>query len=160
MKYSPTKIQEICVSILVGKESMEHVSRQLGLDIKEVVVWCALFRTYGAEVFHSPQDFDAALCKRAVEDHIKNGLSLTETCVKHKILRRATLRNWIRRYKSGAPILMNKRKIKEEPVKSDAELRVEELERELLLVRAENAYLKKLRALMQETKRPSDVQGS
>ena len=160
MLYSPTKIQEVCASILIGKESMSHVSRRLGLDIKEVVVWCALFREYGADVFTSMQDFDASARERIVEDHLRNGLSLTQTCVKYKILRRATLRNWIHLYKSGSPLLMKQRKKRDEPVKSDAELRIEELERELLLARAENAYLKKLRALMQETKRPSDVQGS
>ena len=160
MLYSPTKIQEVCASIVIGKESMSHMSRRLGLDIKEVVVWCALFRTYGAEVFTSPQDFDISLRERIVEDHLKNGLSLTQTCVKYKILRRSTLRNWIHLYQSGSPLLMRKRKKKDEPSKSDAELRIEELERELLLARAENAYLKKLRALMQENQRPSDAQGS
>lgn len=139
---------------------MSHMSRRLGLDIKEVVVWCALFRTYGAEVFTSPQDFDISLRERIVEDHLKNGLSLTQTCVKYKILRRSTLRNWIHLYQSGSPLLMRKRKKKDEPSKSDAELRIEELERELLLARAENAYLKKLRALMQENQRPSEAQGS
>ena len=79
MLYSPTKIQEVCASIVIGKESMSHMSRRLGLDIKEVVVWCALFRTYGAEVFTSPQDFDISLRERIVEDHLKNGLSLTHT---------------------------------------------------------------------------------
>ena len=57
-------------------------------------------------------------------------------------------------------IIDEKTEENDEPSKSDAELRIEELERELLLARAENAYLKKLRALMQENQRPSDAQGS
>ena len=160
MRISPTKIQEVCTRVIYGRESMSHVSRKLGLDVHDVVIWCAIFRTYGVHALHSPQYFDASTCERIVEDHLKNGQSLTQTCVKYKILHRSTLRNWIRLHKSGAPLLMRKRKKKDEPAKSAAELRIKELERELLLARAENAYLKKLRALMQENQRPSDAQGS
>jgi hypothetical protein len=50
---------------------------------------------------------------------------------------------------------MNKKQKKPSASGQDAQSRIEQLERELLFARAENAYLKKLRALMQQTKESS-----
>ena len=90
-----------------------------------------------------------------VEDKLQNGLTLTQTCLKYKILHRSSLRNWIRQYKYGRlePMSDKKKDKKREAKPADTSAsRIRELERELLYARAENAYLKKLQALMQATK--------
>lgn len=81
-------------------------------------------------------------------------MSLTEICVKYKILHRSALRNWIRLYKTKQMVRVRKsRKTSSVADAADAKDRIRELEEELLFVKAENAYLKKLRALMQNTKK-------
>lgn len=142
-------------NVCSGSESMSGISRRLGLDLKEVVVWCALYRSYGPAVFDSAIEYSGLMSKKIVEDHLKNGLSLTQTCVKYKILHRYSLRNWIRLYRQGKLFHMNKKQKKPSASGQDAQSRIEQLERELLFARAENAYLKKLRALMQQTKESS-----
>ena len=69
-------------------------------------------------------------------------------------MHRSSLRNWIRQYKYGHLEPMSEKKNNKRDCKlvDKSEQRIRELERELLYARAENAYLKKLRALMQETK--------
>lgn len=154
MKYSPTLAIMVCRSIFDGENSLLGISRFYGLDPKEVVVWSALYRTYGEEVFNTRQDFSQDLREHIVRDRLNNGMSLTEICVKYKILHRSALRNWIRLYKTKQMVRVRKsRKTSSVPDAADAKDRIRELEEELLFVKAENAYLKKLRALMQKTKK-------
>ena len=144
----------VCRSIFDGENSLLGISRFYGLDPKEVVVWSALYRTYGEEVFNTRQDFSQDLREHIVRDRLNNGMSLTEICVKYKILHRSALRNWIRLYKTKQMVRVRKsRKTSSVPDAADAKDRIRELEEELLFVKAENAYLKKLRALMQKTKK-------
>lgn len=155
MKYSPTLAIMVSRSLINGENSLRGISRLYGLDPKEVVVWRSLYRTYGEKVFNTRQVYSQSLRESIVRDRLKNGLSLTEICVKYKILHRSTLRNWIHFF-CKAKQMGTVRKSKEtEPVSAsaDAKARIRELEKELLFVRAENAYLKKLRALMQKTKK-------
>ena len=142
-------------SVCSGVESIKGISRRLHLDAKEVVVWCALYQTYGAGVFDQPLDYDAPMHKKIVEDYLHSGSSLTQTCVKYKIPHRSTLRNWIRHYRQGKPFAMKKKKVTTSETEQDVQARIEQLERDLLFARAENAYLKKVRALMRQTRRQS-----
>lgn len=142
-------------SVCSGDESILGISRRLGLDVKEVTVWCALYRTYGSDVFDSVVDYDGPMRKKIVEDHLVTELSLTETCVKYKIPHRSTLRDWVRHYRNGKPFEMKKKIVKTSGSAQDSQARIEQLKRELLYARAENAYLKKVGALMRQTRRPS-----
>lgn len=154
MKYSPTLAILVSRSIFNGENSLGGISRLYGLDPKEVVVWSALYRTYGEDVFRTSQDYSQNLREHIVQDKLKNGLSLTEICVKYKILHRSSLRNWIHLYKTKQMVTGRKsRKTSSVPAAPEAKDRIRELEEELFFVKAENAYLKKLRALMQKTKK-------
>lgn len=156
MKYSPHLALEVCQGIEKGHRSGASYSRLYGIDEKEISLWLAQYRLYGATVFDQEMIYTQQERKHIVEDKLKNALTLTETCLKYKILHRSSLRNWIRQYKNGRLEQMkaqnkpNKQKDTQEQSKTE---RIKELERELLYVRAENAYLKKLQALMQETKK-------
>ena len=112
-----------------------------------------LYRTYGEEVFMNNQEFGLTLRKAIIEDKLTNGLSILQTCVKYKILSRSGLRNWIRSYKTGISMKRGTGKKKTMTKDSSDPTRLRELEEELLFLKAENAYLKKLQALMQQGKK-------
>lgn len=157
MKYNPTVAVQLSEQVVKGVQSVYGVCRQYpSLDEKELRVWCALYQEYGAYVFSEEREFDVTLQKRIVEDKLQSGLSIRQTCVKYQITSRSRLRNWIRAYKTGR-MENKKRNKKAKPLSNDTDIstseRIKKLERELLFVKAENAYLKKLRALMQETKK-------
>lgn len=160
MKYNPILAVEVCRGIESGIRSVASYSRLYELDSKEVYLWYAHYRLYGPKFFDQQQTYTSEMRIRIVEDKLNNGLSMTETCLKYKILHRYTLRKWIRRYKNSRLEQMTKKKpTNKQTIKQDNERntsdtkRIQELERELLYVRAENAYLKKLQALMQETRK-------
>ena len=130
------------------------ICRRYGFDPHDVVLWCKLYLTYGGQIFNAEQNFSAPMRKRIVEDRIYNALSITETCVKYKILQRSSLKNWMHNYKTGRPMSETKRKRSNITGRESSEQdRLAILENELHLLRAENAYLKKLQALMQRRKK-------
>ena len=155
MKYSPTLALEICQGIESGKQSGASYGRFYGLDEKEIGLWLAHYRLYGAAVFYHHPSYTLEERVNIVSDKLQNGPTITQTCLKYKILHRSSLRNWIRLHKDGRLEPMSeKKKDKKRNAKpgDSSQKRIRELERELLYARAENAYLKKLQALMQATK--------
>jgi transposase len=166
MKFSPTLAIEVSKRICTGESTLRNVCETFKLDPKDVVVWHNLYRVYGESVFYEEQDFDSATVQLAVLDHL-SGLSLTKTCVKYKILHISTLRNWKRSYSKPKPFSMSRRKTKskeepeesidskkskEEPEESIDSKKYKELQERLMYLEAENAFLKKLRALMMDKK--------
>ena len=131
------------------------------LDEKDLRIWCALYREYGTSVFLESREFDISLQNKIVEDKLQSGYSIREICVKYRITSRGRLRNWIKSYKSGR---MNGQKSKKtspastHTPQSDA-ARIKELERELLYVKAENALLKKVKALVEEQESRARLNG-
>ena len=161
MRYSPTLALEVCRGIERGEGTGASYGRLYGLDEKEIGIWLMLYRCYGASVFYKKPAYSREERADIAADKVKNGLTLAQTCVKYKILHRSSLRNWIRLYKGGRTEPMsekNRKNKKKEATPADpaaAATHIRELERELLYVKAENAYLKKLQALMQATKNQS-----
>ena len=157
MKYSPTNAIHLSEQVVHHGKSVYEVCRNNPtLDEKELRVWCALYREYGTAVFSQSQEFDVTLQNKIIMDKLESGLSLRQTCVKYQITSRSRLRNWIKSYKSG---IMNEKKRRKNRISEDPENeispseRIKQLEQELRFARAENAYLKKLQALMRETRK-------
>ena len=154
MNYSPTIAIMLSELVVKDKRSVYSVCREYPtLDEKELRLWCALYREYGAEVFMSNQEFELTLRKEIIADKISNGLSLIQTCVKYRILSRSNLRNWLRSYKTGHYVKQRSKREKEKATLSSDTEKIKRLEEELFLVKAENAFLKKLQALMQQGKK-------
>ena len=154
MRYSPTIATQLSEMVVKEQRSVYSVCREYPtLDEKELRLWCALYREYGAEVFMSNQEFELTLREEIIADKISNGLSLIQTCVKYRILSRSKLRNWLRSYKSGYLMKQGSKKKKDKATLSSDTEKIKQLEEELLLVKAENAFLKKLQALMQQEKK-------
>lgn len=101
--------------------------------------------------------YSLSLKEEVVRTYRTGGLSLRECCLKYGIASQSTLSNWIRRHeKSGIDGLKpgrrgRPRSMKRQPKKESGPLtRLEELEKEVLYLRAENELLKKLDALIRE----------
>ena len=159
MIYSPTVALNICQGIERGERSGASYGRLYGIDVKEISLWLTLYRFYGASVFDMEPTYSHEEQMKIAADKVKNGLTLAQTCVKYKILHRSSLRNWIRQYKACRVEPMSAKNKKKKTVSSapdEATTHIRKLEQELHYVKAENAYLKKLQALMQSTKSHSN----
>lgn len=154
MKFSPTLAIKLSKEVVEDGRSVLSVCRfHPTLDEKELRLWSSLYRVYGEEVFMSNQEFGLTLRRNIIADKLNNGLSVIQTCVKYKILSRSSLRNWLRSYKSGSLMKQGSKKKKDSVSLSSETEKIRQLEDELFLVKAENAYLKKLQALMQQGKK-------
>lgn len=127
----------------------------LGCHRKDVQHWLARYEQYGAEGLRVKYRYYSGDFKLSVITHMReNHLSLFETAVKFGIPRDWTVNQWNRIYTAeGASGLYrnNRSKMKKpkEP-KTPVPTGREDLQKELEYLRAENAYLKKLRVLVEE----------
>jgi len=159
-KYSDLQRLEAVLDVLEKGFSLCEVARRLGTDHKLVRRWVAFYKQYGAKgigplkkVSYSGE-FKLSVIRYMRENH----LSLFEAAVKFGISSDSVVLAWDRLYESeGAPALYrnDKEKMKKprkhkqsgaKSVKSTEDELLEELE----YLRTENAYLKKLRALVEQ----------
>ena len=161
-KYSDQQRLEAALDVLEKGVSLCEVARRIGTDHKNVRRWVAFYEEYGAKGIGSIKkeasysgDFKLSVVRYMRENH----LSLFEAAVKFGISNESVVLAWNRLYESeGAPALYRdnrgkmkksrkyKQSIEAKSVKSDKDNLLEELE----CLRAENAYLKKLRALVEQ----------
>jgi transposase len=137
-----------------------------GIDHATVRDWYAAYQQHGAFAFSKRSKVYTATEKLKVLQRMdEEDWSFRQTCAFFNIPGRSTVRTWLRRYnEGGAEALINRRrgctmiKPKKDPrpkkpapttKKSVAGMNPDELRNELEYLRAENAYLKKLDALVQ-----------
>jgi len=160
-KYSDLQRLEAVLDVLEKGFSLCEVARRLGTDHKTVRRWVAFYEQYGAKglgqlkKINYSGDFKLSVVRYMHENH----LSLFEAAVKFGIPNESVVFAWDHLYESeGASALYrdnrgkmkkphkNKLSTRAKSVKSTEDELVEELE----FLRAENAYLKKLRALVEQ----------
>jgi transposase len=158
-KYSDQQRLEAVLEVLEKGVSLCEVARRLGTDHKNIRRWVAFYEQYGAKGISSIKkkvsysgDFRLSVVRYMRENH----LSLFEAAVKFGISNESVVLAWDRLYESeGVSALYrdNRGKMKKPHkhnqstgVKSTKDNLLEELE----YLRAENAYLKKLRALVEQ----------
>jgi len=161
-KYSDQQRLEAVLDILEKGVSLCEVARRLGTDHKNVRRWVAFYEQYGVKGISPIKrkvgysgDFKLSVVRYMRENH----LSLFEAAVKFCIPNDSVVLAWDRLYESEGALALyrdNRGKMKKphkrkqstrvKPVKSTEDELVEELE----FLRAENAYLKKLRALVEQ----------
>jgi len=136
--------------------SLRAVGRLVRADHKEVRRWVALYEHHGKSGLCREQRNYSGNFKLSVVLYMReNELSLFETAVRFRIPSERTVRNWNNLYdKFGSSGFLSNEHVKmKKAVKSTvikSEKTKEELLAELEYLRAENAYLKKLRALVEE----------
>ncbi|WP_156501477.1 helix-turn-helix domain-containing protein [Denitrobacterium detoxificans] len=135
-----------------GKGSL---STALAIPISIAEKWTHTYRAVGKEAFlgmgskHRRYDYETKLA--AARDFVDLGMTRQEVMSKHGIANLTQLKNWAKAYREGGPEALRP-KPKGRPRKDGGDppeprSREQELEAENRRLRAEVAYLKKLRAL-------------
>ncbi|MEK5485289.1 helix-turn-helix domain-containing protein [Lysinibacillus sp. FSL M8-0355] len=142
------------------KESTYQIANRLQRDRQYVRLWIELYRYHGIEGIIRPQGFtnyEDSFKIKVIQHLIETGDSLLQTAAKFNIPSRETIRRWKKQWMSKADkVLYQIEKEcqsmpKKQPPSSDLnEKTMEELKAEIDYLRMENAYLKKLKALVQE----------
>ncbi len=139
--------------------SLGEVARQHGLDESTVRPWLENYRQHGVQGLRKKYSHRSAAFKREVLERMwRDGLSQRQTAALFDIRERSAIGRWERQYHSGGLTALEPQRKGRHPMPqkppspppSDEERSQEELLKELAYLRAENAYLKKLDALIRE----------
>jgi transposase len=166
MKYSLKEKMLVVRSILSGRESVNSAAIKKGAHRKTIQCWVSLYKYHGKAGLKDKPGYYSERFKMKVINHmLKNHLSLIETAAFFGIPTDYTVRNWFKRYEQeGQRGLLQKRRGRKRSMMSKkprkgkqtstgtVEERLAALQAENEYLRAENAFLKKLDALVQEQK--------
>lgn len=164
-KYSPETKLAVVNHYLSGKDGEERTASRFGVERTSVRRWVRVWQLHGTEGLsgknnHHSAEFKLAVVRAVISDH----LTLREAAARFNLSAETVVRHWVCVYNdAGAEGLLNIQrgrpgkmtKQKSTPPLTDKEpenLSPEELRAELRYLRAENAYLKKLKALVQSEK--------
>lgn len=162
MKYTEQFKHTVVQDYLAGHDSFEGVAQRHGMANRSLVErWIAAYRLHGDAGLSRKRSRYSADFKLSVLQHMwENRLSISQTAAKFDIRRYSTVGDWERAYREGGvdaltpPLAPRAKKMTipttkpEAPPGEDKRSR-EELMAELEYLRMENAYLKKVRALVQ-----------
>lgn len=145
--------------------STKVVSRRLGLNESMVRRWVYFYKEHGEEGLKlSRNRYTSDFKVKVVEEMRKKSLSFLQTCVLFKIPSMDTLTRWVEIYNQEGPDGLFKENRREPvfmPRKPKKPMtREEQLLDELADLKAENAYLKKLHALVQSEKKKEEKRKS
>lgn len=165
IKYDIDFKKSIVDRVITGKSGYKTVAKEFSIQHSMVKRWVCFYRRHGLEGLNPMSSrYSAEFKLKAITEMRVKFLSLAETCVEFKIPSMGTLMKWITIYDSEGPpgLALEKRgKHKAMPKKSKKPLtREEELLEELADLKAENAYLKKLHALVQSEKEKEEKRKS
>ncbi len=157
-KYSLEFKKTVVAHYLSGIEGYKKTAKRFHMDIATVHKWVAAYRYHGEAGLRGRQEKYTVKFKVSVIRYKqKHGLSVSAAAAKFNILSFSALRNWERLYNIGGVEALSQQSSyyyqqmkATKPMtdqKSDSEKTTKELIKELNYLRAENAYLKKLRAL-------------
>lgn len=160
--YKKHSIEErrLAVKLCCSGLSLGHVSRKMGIDRHDIRIWLTKYKLMGEaglqKTPHKHLNFEEK-CEIVCE-HLEKSVSLREICVKYNISH-SRVRVWCRIVRERGYEGLRKKKNRGRPPKNkdmgrpkkrEPQTELEKLQRELEYLRAENAYLKKLRALVLE----------
>jgi transposase len=162
MKYTQQFKHKVVQDYLVGHDGFKAVAQRYGMPNRSLVErWVMAYRLHGDAGLSKKRSRYGVDFKLSVLRHMwENRLSITQTAARFDIRRHSTVGAWERAYREGgvkaltpAPTRRPKKMTipttkAEIPAGEDKRSR-EELMAELEYLRMENAYLKKLDALVQ-----------
>jgi transposase len=157
MKYSYEKKLRLVLLVVREHHSIKQLAKSNGMHHEQLRRWVSRYEAYGAEGLGSHRfKYDVDFKMSVLRYMHENRLSLKDTAVKFMIPAESTILQWDRLYaQEGLAGLSRdnrgkmkkpKQSLRPKPVKT----KEEEFQAELEYLRAENAYLKKLRALVEE----------
>ena len=161
-KYSKEFKLKIIQDYISGREGLKRVSLRYGVAREAIAKWAARYRQHGLASFEKRGVHYTAAFKLDVLRHMReHALSINQVSAHFNIPAPSTVTVWIRRYEQGGEASLSARprgrpkvnkpisKPFEPSSKETIQLNEQELMREVEYLRAENAYLKKLQALVQ-----------
>jgi len=164
-KYTKDFKLEVVRHYLAGSESLRKTANRFEIDHATVVKWVSRFNHNGTSSLDKRYTQYTPEFKLEVLRHMSSkAWSLKQAIAYFNIPEAGTLRKWQKLYTEGGVQALHSRprgRPKVKPVmakpfvpsdKPANELTPKQLQRELEYLRAENAYLKKLKALVQEKK--------
>jgi len=165
VKFSYRQKLSVVHSITSGQESVLGAARRISSKENTVTRWVSLYKAHGSQGLKLRNgSYDGPFKLRVVRYMLKNGLSLIRTAVIFGIPQDAVVGRWLKIYqqKGTAGLLketrgrkksvMLKKKKKTDSPSDPVAKKMEDLQREVEYLRAENAFLKKLDALIQQEK--------
>jgi len=164
IKYSIKQKHAIVRSIVSGRLSTKAAAREVGCHKSAIQRWVIQYKAHGVKGFTVRNGhYEGQFKLSVVRSYLKNGLSLNQVATHFKIPNAGLISQWIKIYKGqGALGLQNrtrgrkrtnmtkKARKKETTLIDPAAQKLAEMQQELDYLRAENAFLKKLRALVQQ----------
>lgn len=156
MKYYYEERLNAVQKCLAGK-SPRLVAKELGMDCNELYVWMARYKQDGLSGLSKLPKKNANYAEKCkiVCESAEKGVSLSQICAKYHVSR-GSVKRWIRIYRQGGYEALRSNKPKKKlkkmgrPKKKEPQTELERLRYEVEYLRAENALLKKVRALMDE----------
>lgn len=166
IKYSIKEKEAVVRSILAGRASCTSAAREMGCRKSAVQRWLEQYKQYGVKGFKFRNgSYDGVFKLRVVRHYLKKRLSLNQTASLFEIPNESAIMRWLKTYeRCGAAGLLKETRgrkkstmIKKPRKKANASSdpaadKLAELQKEVDYLRAENAFLKKLEALVQQEK--------
>jgi len=148
------------VAYFKENESPHQIAKRLQIDRHYIRLWIELYRYHGIEGIIRPEgctNYDDSFKIKVIQHLIETGDSLLQTAAKFNIPSRETVRRWKNQWmsKAGEVLYQIEKERQMMPKKHTStndlnEKTMDELKQEIEYLRMENAYLKKLKALVQE----------
>ena len=157
-KYSKEVKFSAVQQYLDSNESIGRIASKLSIDLSSLKKWVRHYQQHGTKAFDSKYTSYDASFKLSVLKYVRlHGVSYQQAAAIFDIRNHGIIAKWASQYQTGGfQALKPKRKgrpsmISKKPIKkSDQTPSQKELLEELEYLRAENAYLKKYHALLQE----------
>ena len=165
MKYTEQFKIQVVNDYLAGTAGFKSIARQHGLAAPVVRRWVAWYRLHGVDgLSKKPRSYSAEFKLSVLQHMWDNSLSQTQVAAVFNIGNLTSIGIWERRYRDGgvealAPPPRTKREnmqvptAQPDPKPTDQERSRDELLTEVVRLRAEVAYLKKLEALVRARKK-------
>lgn len=165
VKYTFDQKLSAVKSIVASRESCLTAARKIGSKKNTVQRWLRLYKQHGAQGLRIRNGcYDGHFKLRVVRYMLKNKLSLIQTAAIFAIPQDSAVARWLRAYQhygqSGLlketrgrkkSVMAKKTKKKQKDTADDKSAdKITALQKELEYLRAENAFLKKLDALIQK----------
>lgn len=156
-KYDIKTKQKVINHYHSGKGGFHSTGRYFGVNPSCVRKWVSIYERYGVEgLTHRNGSYAAQFKESVIQYKRRHHLSSREAAIYFGIPSPSTLTVWERRYDTGGIEALTEHRgrknmsksLKSWPIKPLEEMSPKEMQAELEYLRAENAYLKKLRALI------------
>lgn len=164
VKYSIEQKAAVVRSINRGRSSIRGAARELGCEPGTIRRWMGQYNKYGVKGFKLKNgSYERSFKLQVVHYYLKKGVSLNQTANYFKIPNAGIVSRWVKSYKSfgGTGLLSEPRGRKRSTMakkpknkgiasKDATTQKRAEMQKELEYLRAENAFLKKFNALVQQ----------